>query len=119
MEARLLLARHEGQIAAGAFLMRCGRSLHYFWGATDRRYAKQNVGEAVQWAAIEWGLDRGCVRYDLEGVDPRGNPGVYAFKRKMGGEEVELAGQSFSPLGLRGALACMALRTSQTLRARA
>lgn len=118
VEARLLLARHEARIAAGAFLMRSGRSLHYFWGATSRDYAKQNVGEAVQWAAIEWGLERGCLLYDLEGVDPRGNPGVYAFKRKMGGEEVSLAGQAFAPLGLRGKLIGAALQARDTLRGR-
>jgi hypothetical protein len=118
VEARLMVARYEGQIAAGAFLMRSGRSLHYFWGATDRVYAKHNVGQAVQWAAIEWGLERGCLRYDLEGVDPQGNPGVYAFKRAMGGEEVSLVGQAFAPLGLRGGLIGAALKARDVLRAR-
>src|SRR5262249_36012865 len=68
-EAALLLARVNGEIAAGSFLIRCGRSAHYFWGATDRAHSHQRVGEAVQWASIEWAMDRHCERYDLEGID--------------------------------------------------
>lgn len=104
IEARLMIARHEDEIAAGAFLIRCGRSLHYLWGATDRAAARTRAGEAVQWAAIKWGLARGCTRYDLEGIDPAGNPGVHAFKKKMGGEELALEGKHYYPLVRRGSL---------------
>jgi hypothetical protein len=104
VEARLFVARHEGRLGAGAFLVRCGRSIHYFWGATDRALSKQRVGEAVQWAAIEWALAKKCGRYDLEGIDPRRNSGVYEFKKKMGGREIMLAGRQRFPLGIRGQL---------------
>jgi hypothetical protein len=108
IESRLFLARLDGVILAGAFIIRCGRSLHYFWGATDRSAARVRAAEAVQWAVLEWGVAQGCTRYDLEGIDPIGNPGTYAFKKKMGGEEVALAGKHYYPLGLRGrALAWM------------
>lgn len=102
VEARLFLARHQGRIGAGAFVIRCGRSLHYFWGATDRQVSEARAGEAVQWAVIEWGVAMGCARYDLEGIDPVHNPGTYAFKKKMGGAEVTLRGQRTYPLGLCG-----------------
>lgn len=102
VEARLFLARYRGRLGAGAFVIRCGRSLHFFWGATDRGAADARVGEAVQWAVIEWGLEQGCTRYDLEGVDPAANPGTYAFKKKMGGTEVTLRGKQYHPVGLRG-----------------
>ena len=102
VEARLFLARYRGRLGAGAFVIRCGRSLHFFWGATDRGAADARVGEAVQWAVIEWGLEQGCTRYDLEGVDPAANPGTYAFKKKMGGAEVTLRGKQYHPVGLRG-----------------
>lgn len=97
VEAKLFLARYRGRIGAGAFIIRCGRSLHYFWGATDRAAAEGRVGEAVQWAVMEWGIAQGCTRYDLEGIDPVNNPGTYAFKKKMGGTEVALAGLQFYP----------------------
>jgi GNAT acetyltransferase-like protein len=96
-EATLLVARVGDKIAAGSFLIRCGRSAHYFWGATDRAFSHQRAGEAVQWASIEWALDRHCERYDLEGVDPKRNPGTYAFKKKLGGREVVLTGKQYFP----------------------
>jgi peptidoglycan pentaglycine glycine transferase (the first glycine) len=102
VEARLFCAHLENRLAAGAFVIRCGTSLHYFWGATDRSASQACAGEAVQWAAIEWALAQGCTRYDLEGIDAKTNPGTYAFKMKMGGRAVTLAGKRYHPLGLRG-----------------
>ena len=112
-EAVLLLARYEGQVAAGALALRCGRSVHYMWGASDRSFAKQRPGEAVQWAMIEWALQRQCITYDLEGIVPDPNSGVYAFKRRMGGAEIDLPGKEAFQLSTRGALA---LRVAQWLR---
>lgn len=103
-EAVLLLARYQGHMAAGALALRCGRSVHYMWGASDRSFAKQRPGEAVQWAVIEWALEHGCHTYDLEGIVPGSNAGVYAFKRKMGGVEVDLPGKQAFPLCVRGAV---------------
>src|SRR5262249_48160721 len=102
VEAKLFLARYRGRIGAGACIIRCGRSLHYFWGATDREASEARVGEALQSAVIEWGMRQGCTHYDLEGIDPVGNPGTYAFKKKMGGREVALEGKRYDPLCLRG-----------------
>ena len=103
-EMHLFLALYEGKIGAGAFVARSGQHAHYFWGAANRTLSRQRVGEVVQWAVIEWAVARGCTRYDLEGIDPINNPGVYAFKKKMGGDEVELCGKSVQPLNLRGKL---------------
>ena len=105
VEARLFVARHEGRLGAGVFLIRCGSSIHYFWGATDRALSKQRVGEAVQWAAMEWAFTKGCRRYDLEGIDEQHNRGVYEFKKKMGGQEIMLAGLAYHPLSIRGRFA--------------
>lgn len=105
VEAQLFVARHQSRLGAGAFIIRCGGSIHYFWGATDRSLSKERVGEAVQWAAIEWALGKKCRCYDLEGIDPPGNPGVYEFKKKMGGREIALIGKRHYPLGVRGRLA--------------
>lgn len=102
VEARLFLAWYRRRIAGGAFMIRCGRSLHYFWGATDRSAGSIDVGEALQWAAIEWGIAAGCARYDVEGLDPERNPGTYMFKSKLGGREVRLRGTRFVGLNARG-----------------
>lgn len=104
-EMQLFLAMFQGRIGAGAFVARSGEHLHYFWGASDRELSRQRVGEAVQWAVIEWGIEQGCCRYDLEGIDPVANPGVYAFKKKMGGVKVDLSGKVCFPLNMRGHIA--------------
>lgn len=104
VQARLFVAQYEGRLGAGAFILRCGDSIHYLWGGTDRELSKLRVGEAVQWAVIEWALAEGCRLYDLEGIDPVNNPGTYAFKKKMGGREVHLAPRTIWPLTLRGRL---------------
>ncbi len=110
-EAELFLAMCDGQIAAGALILRCGRSVHYMGGASNRAFSRQHPGEALHWAVIETALGKGCTCYDLEGIDPKGNPGTYAFKRKMGGEEVALTGRSVVPLnGLGRVLAPVARR---------
>jgi lipid II:glycine glycyltransferase (peptidoglycan interpeptide bridge formation enzyme) len=104
VSTHLFVARHNGVMGAGACVIRCGRSAHYFWGASDRSFARYRMGEAVQWAVISWAIEQGCNRYDLEGIDPVNNPGVYDFKKKMGGEEVTLEGIKYFPLRLRGSL---------------
>lgn len=110
IEMGLFLAKHEGKIGAGAFVARSGRHAHYLWGASDRKLSRHRAGEAVQWAAIEWAVTQGCTRYDLEGIDPVNNPGVYAFKKKMGGYEVALQGKFSTPLNWRGTVIQLAGR---------
>ncbi|MBA4695790.1 MAG: peptidoglycan bridge formation glycyltransferase FemA/FemB family protein [Legionella sp.] len=100
IESCLLLAQHDGHLQGGAFILRCGETVHYLWGAVARHQmpTKVQVGEALQWAIIEWSLSRNCTRYDLEGVDKRKNPGVYQFKRKLRGQIITFPGMQIVPL---------------------
>lgn len=107
-EMHLFLAKHQGRIGAGVFAARSGSHVHYLWGASDRELSSKRVGEAVQWAVIEWAMEQGCKHYDLEGIDPVKNPGVYQFKKKMGGKEVSLCGKRVMPLTSFGRLAGLA-----------
>ena len=104
VETKLFVARRAGRLSAGVFIIRCGQSAHFFWGGTDRGDSKEGVGEAAHWAAIEWSLAKGCRIYDLEGIDPERNPGVYFFKKKLGGSEIKLAGKHYYPFNSRGRL---------------
>ncbi len=101
---KLFVARVGSTRASGAIVIRCGMSLHYFWGASDRSHARLQAGEALQWAIIEWGHSQGLSLYDMEGVDPEGNPGVFQFKKKFGGNVVELEGQTSVTLSWKGQL---------------
>ena len=107
-EARLFVARADGQLAAGALVLRCGRSLHYFWGAMDRAFVNQHPSEAIQWTVIQWAAENSLERYDLEGINRADNPGTAQFKLKLGATEVALEGRQAYPLGVMGRLALRA-----------
>ncbi len=101
-EAVLFVARHGSAFGSGLFTIRVGTSVHQIWGATNRDLRQERVGEAVQWAAMKWAFKRGCTLYDLEGIDPLSNRSVYEFKRRLGGDEVTLAGKQYLPLSACG-----------------
>ena len=90
IESYLFTARHNEKLCGGAFVIRCGSSVHYMWAAVDRALSRFNIGEAIQWEIIEWALEKKCRLYDLEGIDPKKNPGTYHFKKKLGGEIISL-----------------------------
>jgi len=104
ISAHLFLAEFKDRLAAAALIVKCSASLHYISGGTERALSKQQPGEALQWSVIEWAIGRGATRYDLEGIDRQKNPGTYAFKKKLGGREVILAGKSYHPVSRIGAV---------------
>ncbi|MEZ5815607.1 MAG: GNAT family N-acetyltransferase [Hyphomicrobiaceae bacterium] len=103
-EAKLFVAKVDGVIAAGAMIARCGQSIHYMGGSSDRHYSNLRLAEVIHWKAMDWAVKRNCRLYDLEGIDPVGNPGVYAFKKRLGGDEVELEGSQLAGLSTLGKL---------------
>jgi hypothetical protein len=102
VEAAQFVALKEGRVGSGLFVLRVGENVHQIFGATDRHMRRDRVGEACQWAVIEWAIARGCTRYDLEGVDPANNASVYEFKKRLGGDEITLRGHVHVPLNLSG-----------------
>lgn len=98
VESFLFVARYQGKLCGGAFVIRCGTNIHYMWGAIDRTFSKLTIGEALQWHIIEWALSQGCYKYDLEGVNPKLNTGVNHFKRKLSGELIACCGTEIKPL---------------------
>lgn len=102
VEAKLFLIKMDNAIVAGAFILRIGKNCHYMFGAMNRKYSKYRLSEYVQWAVIEWACEKNCTRYDLEGIDEMKNPGVAAFKKKMGGEIIYLQDTEMTNFNLRG-----------------
>jgi lipid II:glycine glycyltransferase (peptidoglycan interpeptide bridge formation enzyme) len=64
----------------------------YLLGATNEDGLRLNASYFLQWSVIQYAKSQGCNRYDLGGIDPVGNPDVYRFKQRMGGEDVSSAG---------------------------
>ena len=84
VKSHLFVARYEGNLCGGAFVIHCGESIHYIWGAMNRSFSHLCIGEALQWGIIEWGINNHCKKYDLEGISTL-NSGIDKFKKKLGG----------------------------------
>jgi lipid II:glycine glycyltransferase (peptidoglycan interpeptide bridge formation enzyme) len=104
VSAHLFMARLHGDAAGAALILKTAQSIHYLFGGTDRRFSKLRVGEYLHWSIIEWGIAAKAKLYDLEGINPLGNPGTYAFKKKFGGREVVLPGKEYRAAGALGYL---------------
>lgn len=111
LETKLFLATCKDQLAAGALVARCGNSIHYLSGGTNRGFSPSRPAEALHWEIMQWALSKGCRLYELEGIDPESNPGVYTFKKKMGGEVVTLVSRQIEPLNVLGWVVAPLART--------
>jgi hypothetical protein len=65
-----------------------GDSAIYLLGATSDSGLKAKGSYLLQWSVIRWLKENGVKWYDLGGIDPERNPGVYSFKRGLSGSDV-------------------------------
>ena len=63
-----------------------------FW-ATNERGRKLHASYAVFWTLVQHCKRIGITAYDLAGIDPVANPGVYRFKRASGATPIEFLGE--------------------------
>ncbi len=90
VSAHLLRAEIDGRWAGGILVIRVGTAAYPLRFGFDYELRHTRVSEGVFWAAMQRMAELGVGHLDLEGVDPKNNPGVFEFKRKMGGELIEL-----------------------------
>jgi len=93
---RVFLLRADGEACAGGICSDLGDTAIYLFGATSNRGIKTYGSYLVHWSMLAWAKARGCSSYDLNGIDPVGNPGVYQFKSQLAGahgREVSFVGQ--------------------------
>jgi hypothetical protein len=76
----LLLAHKDGRLLGGTVIVRSGVRCWYVWGATakDDRFS---AGHLLQWRAIQWAKEQGCLEYDFGGYT-EGRSGGPAFFKK-------------------------------------
>jgi Acetyltransferase (GNAT) domain len=80
------------QPVAGILILGHGKAATYQVGWTSPAGRAARAHHALLWRAIETLQAQGRHWLDLGGLLPDGAPGVTAFKRGLGGEEVELLG---------------------------
>jgi lipid II:glycine glycyltransferase (peptidoglycan interpeptide bridge formation enzyme) len=99
------IAETEGVPIAGHISSMLGDTCVYLLGASSEQALKTKAAYLLQWHTIKAAKEKGCHWYDLGGIDPQSNPGVYHFKQGMGGEEVAAPGPfEYCPIGLIRAL---------------
>jgi peptidoglycan pentaglycine glycine transferase (the first glycine) len=107
--AKLFLATYHDQVIAGLMAFAFGQRTWYMYGASSDRERNRMPNHLLQWEAIRWARERGCLTYDLWGIpdevgkEPEkyrstvtdrqsGLWGVYRFKQGFGGQVVRYVG---------------------------
>ncbi|HLH34444.1 MAG TPA: peptidoglycan bridge formation glycyltransferase FemA/FemB family protein [Alloacidobacterium sp.] len=85
---RILICEQEGIPVAGTVCSAIGDSAIYLLGATSDAGLNSRGTYLLQWTLIQWLKENGFKWYDLGGIDPERNPGVYDFKRGLSGTDV-------------------------------
>jgi lipid II:glycine glycyltransferase (peptidoglycan interpeptide bridge formation enzyme) len=85
---RILLCERNGVPVAGIVTSAMGDSGIYLLGATSDDGLNARGAYLLQWTMIQWLKENGFKWYDLGGIDPQGNPGVYSFKKGLSGADM-------------------------------
>ena len=85
---RILICEQNGVPVAGIVASAIGDSGIYLLGATSDDGLNSKGAYLLQWTMIQWLKENGFKSYDLGGIDPEGNPGVYSFKKGFSGADV-------------------------------
>jgi CelD/BcsL family acetyltransferase involved in cellulose biosynthesis len=85
---RILICEQDGVPVAGLVASAMGDSAIYLLGATSDNGLNAKGAYLLQWTLIQWLKENGFKWYDLGGIDPEGNPGVYSFKRGLSGTDL-------------------------------
>ncbi|MGB8988293.1 MAG: peptidoglycan bridge formation glycyltransferase FemA/FemB family protein [Candidatus Sulfotelmatobacter sp.] len=89
---RILICEQNGVPVAGIVASAMGDSGIYLLGATSDDGLNSKGAYLLQWTMIQWLKKNGFKSYDLGGIDPEGNPGVYSFKKGFSGADVSQLG---------------------------
>jgi hypothetical protein len=103
---RILICLAAGRPVAGLVLSTVGDTAIYLLAATGDQGLNTRGSYLLQWHAMQRLKEMGYEWYDLGGVNPEGNPGVFTFKSGMGGTDAcqpgrhEIGGAGLSRLSV-------------------
>jgi lipid II:glycine glycyltransferase (peptidoglycan interpeptide bridge formation enzyme) len=87
LRMRVLICMSQGVPVAGLVAAPMGDSAIYVLGATGDDGLNSKGAYLLQWTLISWLKENGYRWYDLGGIDPKRNPGVYHFKSGLSGAD--------------------------------
>jgi lipid II:glycine glycyltransferase (peptidoglycan interpeptide bridge formation enzyme) len=89
----ILICEYEGKALTATIGSLIGDTGIYLLGATGNEGMKMKGAYLLQWRLIEMMKESGYKCYDLGGIDPDDNPGVYHFKSGISSREAHHIGQ--------------------------
>jgi lipid II:glycine glycyltransferase (peptidoglycan interpeptide bridge formation enzyme) len=93
LKMRILVCRAEGRPVSALVGSAVGDAGIYLLGATNGEGTKWKGSYVLQWRMIQRLKEQGARWYDLGGINPEGNPGVYHFKKGFSGVDTQEIGQ--------------------------
>jgi CelD/BcsL family acetyltransferase involved in cellulose biosynthesis len=87
LKMRIFVCESEGRAVASIVLSLIGETGIVLLAATGNETMNLNASFVLQWRAVQWLKESGALWYDLCGIDPENNPGVYVFKCGLAGEK--------------------------------
>ncbi len=91
LRVKILTCRHQGVPVSSIVCSAMGNTGIYLLGATNEIGRKIKAAYLLQWTMIKWLKEKGFQYYDLGGIDPERNPGVFHFKSGLSGQDVTYA----------------------------
>ena len=88
LKMRILICLHQSVPVSSIVCSAIGNTGVYLLGATIGNGLQVKAAYLLQWTMIKWLKDNGLRYYDLGGIDPELNPGVYHFKSGLSGRDV-------------------------------
>jgi len=85
---RILICEQNGVPVAGIVVSAMGDAGIYLLGATSDDGLNSKGAYLLHWTMIQWIKENGFKSYDLGGIDPESNPGVYSFKKGFSGADM-------------------------------
>jgi len=95
--AQPLIAEVENKPVAAIIIYRFGKTAYYLYGMSRALHREKMPNHLLQWEAIRWAKESGCLVYDFWGAPDRIDPsdpmyGVYRFKEGFGAQFVQTIG---------------------------
>lgn len=88
-----MLVSSEGKDGCGGALWRFEDKAYFALSSADDFGLKRHLPNFMYWKAIEHLKEGGAKEFDLTGIDPKANWGVFNFKRGLKAQPVELMGE--------------------------